>query len=247
LPRAELLAADLICARDHVAFVDKEVRRLGVPVTSASAPPSNAAPTANGTIAAPDSLPLARLKQYLEANIPHGLIDVRDPATELPEDHDHDNAPGYIGVHDKKIELWFSNVQFEKIARGKREGRTLKRALVGMGVLMVWGRGNGKVGPLVKRRIGKMGLCWVVAMTPSKAMQAKLPALQDPEREQAPVRQPPQARRSPLQGESRRLHRPVSRAQSVLDPGADDSGGRRRPARRPRALRGATRTRPPRD
>lgn len=245
LPRGELLAADLICARDHVAFVDKEVRRLGVPVSSASAPPTNAARTANGTLAAPDSSPLARLKQYLDANIPHGLIDVRDPATELPKDHDHDNAPGYIGIHDKKIEVWFSNERFEKIAHGKREGRTLKRALVGMGVLMVWGRGNGKVGPLVKRRIANLGLHWVVAIRPSKAMHAKLPALQGRERQQAPVCRPPQARRGLLQGESRRLPRHISNAQQELDPGADDSGGRRRPARGPRALWGATRTRPP--
>ena len=82
--------------------------------------------TANGAIAAADRSPLARLKQYLDANIPHGLIDLRDPATELPENHDHDNSPGYIGIHDKEIEIWFSNVRFEKIAGGKREGQALK-------------------------------------------------------------------------------------------------------------------------
>ena len=39
LPPAELLEADLICARDHVAFVEKEVRRLGAPVSPACAQP----------------------------------------------------------------------------------------------------------------------------------------------------------------------------------------------------------------
>ena len=179
LERAELLAADLICARDHVAFVEKEVRRLGVPVSPASAPPINAAPVANSAVAAPDRSPLGTLKQYLDANIPDGLIDVRDPATELPEDHDHDSSPGYIGIHDGQIEIWFSNVRFEKIAGGKRAGRALKQALVGTGVLKVWGRGKGKVGPLVKRHIANLGLHWVVAMTPSKAMKARLPALRD--------------------------------------------------------------------
>ena len=44
-----------------------------------------------------------------------------------------------------------------------------------MGVLMVWGRGNGNVGPTVKRRIANLGLQWVVAIRPSKAMKAKMP------------------------------------------------------------------------
>ena len=124
-------------------------------------------------------IPIGSLKQYLDANITDGLIDLRDPETELPEDHDHDNSQGYIGIHDGQIELWFSNVRFEKIAGGKRAGRALKQALVGTGVLKVWGRGQGKVGPLVKRRIANLGLHWVVAMTPSQAMQTRLPALRD--------------------------------------------------------------------
>jgi hypothetical protein len=175
LTRAELLAADLTCARDHIAFVEKEVRRLKVPVSPATAHPTHAAPVANGAVGATDRSPLARLKRYLDANIPHGLIDLRDPATELPEDHDQEKSPGYIGIHDNKIELWFSNGRLEKIAGGKREGRALKQALAGMGVLMVWGRGNGKVGPTVKRRIANLGLQWVVAIRPSKAMKAKMP------------------------------------------------------------------------
>src|SRR5208282_3989839 len=54
LDRAELLEADLICARDHVAFVEKEVRRLGVPVSPAGAPPTNTAPDGSGAVAPPD-------------------------------------------------------------------------------------------------------------------------------------------------------------------------------------------------
>ena len=177
LPRAELLAADLICARDHVAFVDKEVRRLGVPVTKADMQLPNPSPVANSAVAAPDRSPLARLKQYLDAKIPNGLIDLRDSATKLSQNHDHDNSPGYIGIHDGAVEIWLSNARFEKIAGGKRDSQALKRTLVGTRVLKVWGRGQGKVGPLVKRRIANLGLCWVVAMTPSQAMKARLPAL----------------------------------------------------------------------
>ena len=177
--RAELLEADLICARDHVAFVEKEVRRLGVPVSPPSAPPTHAAPVANGAVAAPDGSPLGRLRQYLDANISHGLIDLRDATTKLPQDHDHDNSPGYIGIHDRAVEIWLSNMRFERIAGGKRDGQALKRTLLGTRVLKVWGRGQGKVGPLVKRRIANLGLRWVVAVTPSKGMKARLPALRD--------------------------------------------------------------------
>jgi hypothetical protein len=49
----------------------------------------------------------------------------------------------YVGIHDKKIELWFSNDRFERIAGGKREGQALKKMLAKMGRLMVWGRGKG--------------------------------------------------------------------------------------------------------
>jgi hypothetical protein len=179
LPPADLLDADLICARDHVGFVEKEVRRLGAPVSPASAQPTNTAPEASGMIAVPDHSALTRWKRYLDANIPNGLIDLRDWATKLPQNHDHDSSPGYIGIHDGAVEIWLSNVRFEKIAGGKRDGQALKRTLVGTRVLKVWGRGKGKVSPLVKRRIANLRRCWVVAMTPSKAMQAKLPALRD--------------------------------------------------------------------
>jgi hypothetical protein len=175
LTRAELLAADLTCARDHVAFVEKEISRLELPVSPASDQRTNAASIASHAVGVLDRSPFARLKRYLYANIPDGLIDVRNPETELPEDHDHDNSPGYIGIHDKKIELWFSNERFKKIAGGKREGRALKQALATRHILMVWGRGKGQVSPTVKRRIANLGLHWVVAIRPSKTMKAKLP------------------------------------------------------------------------
>jgi hypothetical protein len=40
----------------------------------------------------------------------------RQEPLELLEDYDHKNSPGYIGTHNRKIELWFSNVRLEKIA-----------------------------------------------------------------------------------------------------------------------------------
>jgi hypothetical protein len=63
------------------------------------------------------------LNRYLKDDIPDGLIDLRNPATELPEDHDHANAPCYIGIRDKRTELWFSNDRFETIAGGSARGR----------------------------------------------------------------------------------------------------------------------------
>jgi hypothetical protein len=180
---AEVLQALLTCHRDHVAFIDGQ---LNIP--AGKTPAIILSPTATTTqepvvgAGTPDRSPLAKLKQYLDANVPDGLIDVRDPATELPADHDHDHSPGYIGIHDKKVELWFSNERFEKIAGGKHEGRTLKQALAAMRVLMVWGRGNGKVSPTVKRRLANLGLHWVVAIRPSPAMKARWRALRDCER-----------------------------------------------------------------
>ena len=49
-------------------------------------------------VAAPKKPPYARLKKYLDDNLPDGLIDLRDPMKTLPEGHDHARAPGYIGV-----------------------------------------------------------------------------------------------------------------------------------------------------
>jgi hypothetical protein len=245
---AEVLEALLTCHRDHVAFVDQQLK---IPAWKTPAlirhpaPPTPQEPV--GVTGTPDRSPLAKLKQYLDANIPDGLVDLRDNATELPADHDHDNSPGYLGLHDKKVELWFSNERFEKIAGGKYEGRALKRALAGMRVLMVWGRGNGKVSPTVKRRLANLGLHWVVAIRPSPAMKARWPALRDRERQPLALR--PEIRRSPLQGESHRLHRHIWKAQRATSPGADvDVGANRRrqlPGRH--AQEAATRTRPHRD
>jgi hypothetical protein len=247
LPRAELLDADLTIARDHVAFVEQEVRRLGLPVAPPSAPPTNAVRVGNSTAGALDSSPLAKLKQYLDANIPDGLIDLRDPETELPANHDHDHSPGYLGIHDKQVELWFSNQQFEKIAGGKHAGRTLKRALAGMHVLMVWGRGHGKVSPTVKRRLANLGLHWVVAIRPSAAMKARWPALRDCERQPLPLRR--EIRRSPFPVESHRLLRHIGKAQRALSPGTDVEvqANRRRQLPGRHAQGAPTRTRPHRD
>ncbi len=141
--------------------------------------PAPDAHRAVGDIVTPTRMPFARLNRYLKVNIPDGLIDLRNPATVLPEDHDHANAPGYVGMHDKKIEieLWFSNDRFEKIAGGKREGQALKKMLANMGRLMVWGRGKGKISATVRRRIPGLGLKWVVAFRPPKALRARLPKL----------------------------------------------------------------------
>ena len=98
-------------------------------------------------------------------------------ATELPKDHDHENAPGYVGLHDGKIELWFSNHRFEKIAGGRHEGQKLKTKLVNMGRLEVWARGKGPPGRVVRRSIASLGPQYVVAFRPPRALRARLPKL----------------------------------------------------------------------
>jgi hypothetical protein len=175
LTRQELLAAVLTCTRDHVAFIDNEVKRLGVPVFGGGgARSTNAVKIPSGALVVSKRSSLSRLKRYLIDNIPDGLIDLRDPSTELPENHDHDNALGYIGLHDKKIRIWLSNTQFEKVAGGRREAQKLKRVLVNLGLLEVWGRGQGKTGPSVRRHIANLGWQYVVEIKPSTDMLARL-------------------------------------------------------------------------
>jgi hypothetical protein len=245
---AEVLEALLTCHRDHVAFIDQQ---LNIPAgkTPAITPRPTAMTAQEPVVGAgtPDRSPLAKLKHYLDANIPDGLIDLCDPATELPVDHDHDHSPGYLGIHDKKVELWFSNARLEKITGGKHEGRALKQALAGIHVLRVWGRGHGKVSPTVKRRLANLGLHWVVAIRPSLAMKARWPALRNCERQPPPPR--PEIRRSPFPSESHRLHCHIGKAQRALSPRIEVEvpANRRRQLPRRHAQGSATRTPPHRD
>jgi hypothetical protein len=89
LPRAELLDADLTCARDHVAFVEQEVRRLKMPVSRASAPEAvdvgpARQPTAGTAVPAaalvPVTTPFDRLRGFINYNNKtKGFIDLRAP------------------------------------------------------------------------------------------------------------------------------------------------------------------------
>ena len=56
--------------------------------------------------------------------------------------------------------------------------QALKKMLANLDLLMVWGRGHGKTGPTVRRRIDGLGQ-HVVAIKPSKAMRARLPKLKN--------------------------------------------------------------------
>jgi hypothetical protein len=125
----ELLSAVLMCERDHVAFVDQEVRRLRALVL-----PAPGTQKAVAAIVAPAKTPLARLNRYLKNNIADGPIDLRDAATELPVDHDPSNAPGYIGIHDKKIELLFSMSGSKGLQAGDARGRFSRRSWPRWGV-----------------------------------------------------------------------------------------------------------------
>ena len=173
-----LLAAILVCERDHVAFVDQEVRRLGALLI-----PAPGAQGVKPTLAANEGFvglaktPLIKLNDYLAANIPNGLIDLRGEGVELPENHDHAKAPGYIGIHDKKIEIWLSNDRFEKIAGGRRKGNDLKKLLEKARCLMMWQRGKGATSKVVQRRIAGLGEQSVVAFKPSRAVLKRMPKL----------------------------------------------------------------------
>ena len=139
----DLLEAVLTCERDHVAFVANEERAA----------------------AEMQRAPFDRLKDYVAAN-KGSFADVQDPEASLPEDHDHERCPGYIGVHRGQREYWLTQNRFEKIAGGKREANRLKADLLGRRLIATEPRGDNKLNFVVKRQIPGLGRKYVVAMIP---------------------------------------------------------------------------------
>ncbi len=138
----DLLEAVLTCERDHVAFVARE----------------------QGAAAAMQRAPFDRLKDYLTAN-KGSFADVRGPEASLPEDHDHERCPGYVGTHRGRREYWLTDKRFEEIAGGKSRANRLKADLLGRGLIATEGRGNA-LNFVVKRQIPGLGRKYVVALIP---------------------------------------------------------------------------------
>jgi hypothetical protein len=158
LPRTELLAADLTCARDHVAFVEQEVRRLRVPVSRARAPEavdvgSARLPIAGAVVPAaapvPATTPFDRLRRFINHNNrAKGFIDLRAPCLtrgcfqlKLRALHSKPKRVlGYLGQHDGQKEYWIPSDQFDEVAGGAYEGQTLKKHLFRNGLIETWRR-----------------------------------------------------------------------------------------------------------
>jgi hypothetical protein len=146
LPRAELLAANLTCARDHVAFVEQEVRRLGVPVSRASTPKAVAVGSARQLIArtvVPAVAPFDRLRRFINHNDrAKSFIDLRAPRlSQLRFKQQSKNAAvlGYVADG----EYWIPGDRFEEVVGGSREASAVKKELFRRGLLVTDRRGTG--------------------------------------------------------------------------------------------------------
>ena len=129
----DLLEAAPTCERDHVAFVASE----------------------QGAAAAMQRPPFDRLKDFTTAN-KGSFADVRAPVASLPQDHDHESCPGYVGVHRGRREYWLTQNRFEEVAGGKPEANRLKADLNRRGLIATERRGD-KLIFAVKRSISGLG------------------------------------------------------------------------------------------
>jgi hypothetical protein len=164
LPRAELLAADLASARDHVAFVEQEVRRLGVPVSPAHASEVVAVGSAGQPPAyteAPAVTPFDRLRCFINAgNKSKNFLDLRAPGLSRlrfqlklrAQQKQNMRAPVFVGQHDGQKEYLFPSDRFEEIAGSARDALALKKKLFGRGLIETTQRGH-SVSYVVKRSL----------------------------------------------------------------------------------------------
>ena len=160
---AEILAALLTCQRDHVAFVDQELRFVPARFFSAQdAISAHGAPTtaivqqpALAGALVPATTPFDRLRRFVDRHRRHGFIDLRPPRPSrlrfivlklrLLRSK---GAPvlGYIADG----EYWIPGDQFEVVAGGSREALALKKELFRRRLIVTDRRGTG-VSYVVKR------------------------------------------------------------------------------------------------
>jgi len=167
LTKQELLAAILVCERDHVAFIDQEVRELRLLVT-----PTTGAPiaVAEGTalagggvsvagVVVPVLTPFDRLRRFINANRRRGFIDLRKPGlTRIRfkllklrvKRSKGARVLVYVGEHNGQTEYLFPGDVFQEVAGGSGEASALKKELFRRGLLETYGRSPG-VSYVVKR------------------------------------------------------------------------------------------------
>ncbi len=160
LTKEELPAAILACEADHVAFIDQEVRALGLLVTPTKGAPIAVVPQpALAGAVVPVPTPYDRLRRFINRNRRRGFIDLRSPGlTRLrfivlklrAMRSQAVRAPVYVGEHNGQKEYWFPSDRFEEVAGGADEALALKKDIDRRGLLVTTRRGR-RVSYVVKR------------------------------------------------------------------------------------------------
>ncbi len=147
--RAELLEAILKCERDHVSFVANE---MGLPPQDKKQ-----------TLTATTPTPFEALEAYISGPASRTFIDLRKEDATVPKGHVHAKAPGYLGRHQGRREIWLPYARFERIAGGAAEAKALKLELRAKGLIVSEPRGK-KHYFSVKREIRGLGRERVIAL-----------------------------------------------------------------------------------
>jgi hypothetical protein len=182
LTKEELLAAILVCERDHVAFIDNEVRELGVlvmPTTGAQKTVAGAVVPATAVV--PAMTPFDRLRRYINHNRGGGFIDLRSPGLsrlrfKLKLSLRRSRGQRVVS-YAADGEYWIPGGRFEKVAGGASEVRDLKQELLRRGLLVTTRRGR-SISYVVKRPLpdGSRPLFVVIRHKPKKPLSQAVAA-----------------------------------------------------------------------
>ncbi len=143
-----------------MAFIDQEVRALGLLVTPTKGAPIAVVPQpALAGAVVPVPTPYDRLRRFINRNRRRGFIDLRSPGlTRLrfivlklrAMRSQAVRAPVYVGEHNGQKEYWFPSDRFEEVAGGADEALALKKDIDRRGLLVTTRRGR-RVSYVVKR------------------------------------------------------------------------------------------------
>jgi hypothetical protein len=151
--RAALLAAILRCARDHVAYVARELGLGSGPVATNIDPFGTA---------------IGKVGGYLRRSHPK-MVNVRKPGNRVRSHHDHDSCLGYLGFHDCREEIWLPFPTFKRVVGGGRSAiRALLAELLRRGLLRAEDSPAGNREFSVKRDIPGIGRRRVIALLYAK-------------------------------------------------------------------------------
>jgi hypothetical protein len=151
---AEVLEALLTCHRDHVAFIDQQLKILAWSTPALirnPAPPMPQEPI-NGAPVVPGPTPFDRLRRFINGSRQHGFIDLHN-LTRIGLEvrlRARQSKPvlGYL----TDGEYWILGDRFEQVAGSARDALALKRELFGRGLIETTQRGH-SVSYVVKRSL----------------------------------------------------------------------------------------------